>query len=478
MYALIKKTIFLYNAGDPETAVQTTPALFKYMRTSDLSESDKQRLIGRLEGESQSIRLEFATLVHATETELKQRNVAPKTLILKLSYYDTSLRSEFSTSETIEDIFFVANDYWSFFNYDLLEYVINIFTLTSVTLLAQYIANFQEYCKRRLCECPSDVAGSFNESGRRIVLKIDDKMSVQRSTLQDLRRLQDQASKVTGVNVMQLLKIEEGCLHLIYRIPHDSIEMINFLPPHKKLQLKEIGILSITCEKKMMRWQVEGRTFKRLVHNEEKNLSTKWVTITEMVTYETKIALSLGVTSTHVRVNAAVKLKSTCRSCDKIHLKVIPAVHRDSEARIMPCTEVTGELSDFRVPHVIPLQEIAEADPDMVEVFVELYIDSSTRPLKGTSRDTQSETDKPPATKNGHAQSSTSDAPRSRLYSLPQVSSTGCEGGANYRSRSQSMVSPSPHAPKPSPQRLTPYLMAATPTVLKTSPQRSPPCIR
>jgi hypothetical protein len=352
------------------------------MRTSGLSESEQQRLIGRLEGESQTIRLEFATLVHSTETELKQRNITPQILVQKLSYYDIALSSEVGNARSIEHVFSVTNYYWSFFNYDLLEYIITTLEL-SKGLLLQYIINFKEYCKRRLYECPSNVGGSYNESGRRIVLKIDDQMSVQRSTLHDLRRLQDQASKITGVNVMQLLKIEEGCLHLVYRIPHRSIEKINFLSPNQEQELKAIGILSITCEKKMVRWLIDGGYLKELVRTGKKTntLLKKWATTAKTASHETEVVLSLSVTATHVTIDAVNDL-----ACG-VHLvlKVIPAIHYNSEAQMLPCTEISSKMQNFSIPNVITTREIAEAKADVFEFFLEMYVaDSPPRTFSKT----------------------------------------------------------------------------------------------
>lgn len=373
-----------HHAGTPGT-----PGLFKYMRTDDLSGNERQRLIGRLEGESQSIRFEFATLVHNTETELHQRNISPARLVHKFYYYDASLKSEFSEDDSIEQVFYIANDYWSFFNYDLLEYVIKIFKLGDIdAMLKQYVVNFRAYCKRRLCECPGTVAGSYNESGRRIVLKLDDKMSVQRSTLQDLRRLQDQASKVTGVNVMQLLTIEEGCLHLIYRIPHSAIEKVNLLTAEKKRKLRDIGVLSITCEKKMVRWQIESDALKRLVSAGEQCILTKSIVITELTTYKTDVTLTLGTDDAHIMVRADVTTTQeqddkSPHDSDQIMLKVIPALHQNKQARTLPSKEAANSLHSFEIPHVMPLHEVCNSKTDMFEFFIELHIQSKTGQVHG-----------------------------------------------------------------------------------------------
>ena len=384
--------LYNHSTGGSTSTIESpvTPGLFKYMRTTGLPESERQRLIGRLEGESQAIRFEFATLVDSTVTELKQLNITPRALVRKFSYYDTSLKTEFTNMDSIEDIIDIANDYWSFFNYDLLEYVISAFKL-SRDGMERYIVNFKEYCQRRLCECRSDVAGSHNESGRRIVLKMDNKMSVQRSSLQDLRKLQDQASKVTKVTVMQLLKIEEGCLHLIYRIPHESIEKINLLSAEKKRELKEMGVLSITCEKKMIRWKMSCSTLKKLIDAKESYILKRKLLITDLTQFETETTLTLVATEGHLEVDVDAAVVSEGRvkpkESDKIVVKVIPAIHHNREARTLPYKEETKSLQgSFKIPKVLPLDQITTAKADMFELFTEIYIQSSCKPRR-MSRD-------------------------------------------------------------------------------------------
>ncbi len=376
----------MHFAGDAvHTPSHHITELFQYMRVGDLSENEKQQLIGRLEGESQAIRLEFATLVHTTEAELQLRNVPPKTLVHKLSFYDASLTKEFGEAETIEEVFSLANDYWSFFNYDLLEYIIKTFMLTS-PMVEQYIANFKEYSNRRLCECKNDIAGSHNESGRRVVMKIDDKMNVQWTTLQEVRRLQDQVSRVVGVKVTQLLTVEGGCLYLVYRLPHKSIRTINFLSAEQKQELKDIGVLSIACERKVVRWQMKSAEFKRSIATRKKNIFTKAVSITELADYKTDVKLTLGVSNDQIRVKvdttATPSESGAPGQSDVLVLTVIPALHHNSQAHALPLQRMQTPLNSFETANVMSTHDVETANADMFEFYMELYIDN--RPVKKT----------------------------------------------------------------------------------------------
>ena len=379
----------LINTGSTHHRSPITTDLFKYMKTDGLSENQKQRLLGQLESDSQSIRIEFATLVHSTEMELKGNNVNARMLKQKFHYYDASLTIEFTEAGNIEEVFFLANDYWSFFNYDLLAYVIDVFNLSKQNL-ESYKEKFVEYCQRRLCECESNMAGSHNESGRRIVMKLDDKMSIQTTKLQDLRRLQDQASKVTGVPIMQLLRIEAGCLHLIYRIPHKSINKINSLSEEQKLKLAKIGILSVTCEKKIFKWQIESSSFKRLANSGEAVILKQKAVITEFINYQTDVTFTLGVAHNHLRMTVDVNVSDKRHQCDKLSVRVIPSVHYDKEALTLPIKEALNPLQSFSIDQLMSLDTILKAKADMLEFYTEFYIQSSIRHAKKHHQQTSS----------------------------------------------------------------------------------------
>lgn len=354
--------------------------LFQYMRVSHLSEDEKQKLIGRLEGESQTIRFEFAELVHTTETELCQKNISPKTLIQKFTYFNASLIEEFGEAKSIEEVFAVANHYWSFYNYDPLQYIIKVFSLRTEAM-DQYIQNFRKYAERRLCECKNDIAGSHDECGRRVVMKIDDNMNVQWTTLEDVRRLQDQACKITGVDIKQLVRVEGGCLYFIYRLPHKDISAIDSLTEVQKQELRDIGVLSIACETKIVTWQMDAKKFKRSIVTNRASIFSEEFSLTEFSEYKTNLALTVGVFNDHVglKVDITALAPENVINSNMLVATVIPSVHYNSQSHTQWLTKTQMPLNSFQLEKIMSSHDVLAADADLFEFYMEFYITQRKR---------------------------------------------------------------------------------------------------
>jgi hypothetical protein len=61
--------------------------------------------------------------------------------------------------ETIDDVMVIVREYSSFFNYQILQNIIDHLKKSS-----HILAGFAEYAKRKVYECPCEV-GRFNEAG-------------------------------------------------------------------------------------------------------------------------------------------------------------------------------------------------------------------------------------------------------------------------------------------------------------------------
>ena len=206
------------------------------------------------------------------------------------------------------------------------------------------------------------------------MLKLDDRMNLQQSTMLDLRSLQYQVSKVTGLEVMQLLRIEEGCLKLVYRVPKNAIERINFLSQAQKDDLTKIGVQKISCEKKIVKWMINCHELKE---TSKDNFCVK-LRITELIEYEVNIELALRMKAGHLQISAEVKVKgdiSESWKSDKIQVKVTPTVHHDKTSRTLPLKTVSNQLQSFEIDNVVPVHEIMIAhDTDMFELYNEIHI--------------------------------------------------------------------------------------------------------
>ena len=115
----------------------------------------------------------FQDLFSATTQSLKERKVSIKALLchlvglgphppvykgLNLPMFMQQL-PELAKSETIDEAMLVIGNYCSFFNFHMLKHIINkLGTRQDKENLSKYRGDFDQYAKRHVFECPSEVS--------------------------------------------------------------------------------------------------------------------------------------------------------------------------------------------------------------------------------------------------------------------------------------------------------------------------------
>lgn len=206
-----------------------------------LKVEERERLELRLECESEDMQNEFAILAAKTMLSLSELNVPPvkklKFLIENSKFY----RKVYEAIENVDDfnsVMSCLSDYWSFFDYQLLELIIRTFCGNLTDKLEEYEGKFKEFCQRRLCEVPKGALGVRAENGDALYLKIDDNFSYKKTKVLDVKKLEYRLSKLLDTELV-LLRIDEGCLELIFICLSDMPELNSLL----KQQLKQLGII-------------------------------------------------------------------------------------------------------------------------------------------------------------------------------------------------------------------------------------------
>ena len=109
---------------------------FPYLDLSGLTHEQQQELRGRLQFESQEIMIKFQELVSSTIKSLKRRCVPLDDLVshvMTLGTFEPVFKEpqvpvfchclkELKAVDTIPKVFLVLNDYFSFFNYHIIEH--------------------------------------------------------------------------------------------------------------------------------------------------------------------------------------------------------------------------------------------------------------------------------------------------------------------------------------------------------------------
>ena len=180
-----------------------------------LSEEKKESLKVRLENESREMKNKFGVLVTKTRTSLLSKAgivQGLKCLIANSDYYE-KVYNKIKKVKKFDKLILLLSDHWSFFDFGLLELVIQSFCIDDrMGDLDTYKEAFEVYCKRRLSEVPDKFLkeGSYSDS---FCLKLDENFTYRNTTLLDIKRLQYKLSKLLKMELV-LLHFKEGCLEL------------------------------------------------------------------------------------------------------------------------------------------------------------------------------------------------------------------------------------------------------------------------
>ena len=153
---------------------------FPCLSLKQLSEEDKELLRQKLYAESEDMMYKFQDLFTSTTNSLRVRKIPVKELAghlkclghLKPTFKDIGrlpLRQylvDLEKKESLDDAMSVINLYCSFFNYRMLEHIINKLGVEQDRVnLARYKEDFARYGERHIFECPA-VVGEMSEEGQ------------------------------------------------------------------------------------------------------------------------------------------------------------------------------------------------------------------------------------------------------------------------------------------------------------------------
>ena len=85
-----------------------------------------------------------------------------------------SFIKELRSAESIEDVLFFIRDYFSFFNYRVIEHIVDgLGTDQDRVELQNYERDFDEYSKRRVYECPPEYGPKSDAEHVDLIVKVD-----------------------------------------------------------------------------------------------------------------------------------------------------------------------------------------------------------------------------------------------------------------------------------------------------------------
>ena len=143
-------------------------------------------------------------------------------------------------------IFRKLRDFVSFFDYDLLEQLINEFGSDAIkTELDKYKGDFQVFSKRRVIECPSNAFADHDSGSPEKVLVVVADKNIEDLTLDELKKITCRINEIMGNKLVKVLRVKGGSICITFQIFEDR----NFVISEKQRQaLQREGVINITYE--------------------------------------------------------------------------------------------------------------------------------------------------------------------------------------------------------------------------------------
>ena len=227
-----------------------------------LSEDEKKVLKARLRTDSKKIMVTFYKLLSSFYDSLTARKVLVQRLVTHLSIINafdpigtnpqTPLVQEHSDLlacvTDIEGVIEVIKLYSSFFNYEVLEHMIEHGgTDEDKAKMQKYKEDFIQYSRRRIYECPSYTGCEKKKGHIDMIIKLDSKYDAYAlSALQDFRITLGELFRITP-ETLHLCKIEDGCIKLTFQIPNFVYKAVFPLSAEQEKALMELNVVQLTC---------------------------------------------------------------------------------------------------------------------------------------------------------------------------------------------------------------------------------------
>ena len=218
---------------------------FPYLSPGEMDEEEISYLRSELMDQTNEIKGVFGgLLLHLKQDMESTAKLEDVVLLLSQTYCseDSDIKESLRACKSLAEVFNHLSDFVSFFNFDLVKLLTHHFGSPAMKKkLKKYKKRFQNYSKRRVCECPKEAFGKPEESDN--IYKIKTDKILDKFTFEDLKKLEHKISKILG-HKLCLLKVEDGCIELTFRVFNCNDFDIS---EDQKQALSDLGVLSVTC---------------------------------------------------------------------------------------------------------------------------------------------------------------------------------------------------------------------------------------
>ena len=152
-------------------------------------------------------------------------------------------------ADTIPKFFLVLKDYFSFFNYHIIEHIIKkLGTEEDKAELHRYKKDFDQYAKRRIFECIPEFGPVSDADHAEVFVKVD--LQYENYTVAEVQMFRHKLSEILRVSsqgILRLCRVEKGCFQFTFQVPSFVQQKIFPLSREQEKALLVEGVIQLTC---------------------------------------------------------------------------------------------------------------------------------------------------------------------------------------------------------------------------------------
>ena len=225
-----------------------------------MNKEEKKQFYQTLYAESVEMMFKFQRLFSSTTMSLSKRKISSQDICSRVQclgsltpvFDDSGLPvfrqqiSKLQQARTADDAMSVINGYCSFFNFHLLELIIEqLGSPEDVANLSKYKGEFNEYAKRHVFQCPSEV-GTVTSGDAKMFVTLDETFN--KCSLSTLHLFCSNLREILNLSPgsgLKLCHIEPGSLKLTFQLPYPLLPDIFPLTEEQESALAKLGVTKL-----------------------------------------------------------------------------------------------------------------------------------------------------------------------------------------------------------------------------------------
>ena len=150
----------------------------------------------------------------------------------------------FKNIKSLQHMF--LGDYWSFFDYELIAAIIESCCAELKPLLAKYVGIFNEYCKRKCSEVPTDFTSKAAGNPQYFTLTVKLSRELDQVKLEDVKEMECKL-KIFTRRDFSLSRFKDGCIELVFISLIEEGDMLPLSAEYKE-ELFKMSVLKLYSE--------------------------------------------------------------------------------------------------------------------------------------------------------------------------------------------------------------------------------------